>query len=34
MISLPLSPEKEQTEWQTILTIANNNNFQYPSSKN
>jgi hypothetical protein len=23
--SLPLSPEKEEAEWQTILTVANNN---------
>jgi hypothetical protein len=27
LISLPLTPEKEKAEWQTILTIANNNNF-------
>jgi hypothetical protein len=25
MTALPLSPEKEEAEWQTILTIANNN---------
>jgi hypothetical protein len=27
MTTLPLSQEKEEAEWQTILTIANNNNF-------
>jgi hypothetical protein len=27
MTALPLSQEKEEAEWQTILTIANNNNF-------
>jgi hypothetical protein len=27
MISLPLTPERKKTEWQKILTIANNNRF-------
>jgi hypothetical protein len=30
---LPLSPEKEEAEWQTILTIANNNNLPIPIIK-
>jgi hypothetical protein len=33
MTSLPLSPEKEKKIWQTILTIANNNNFPVPIIK-
>jgi LEA14-like dessication related protein len=32
MTSLPLSPEKE-AEWQTTLTLANNNNFPIPIIK-
>jgi hypothetical protein len=27
MHSLPLNPEKKRKEWETIQTIANNNNF-------
>jgi hypothetical protein len=33
MTALPLSQEKEEVEWQTILTIAKNNNFPIPIIK-
>jgi hypothetical protein len=31
MTCLPLSQEKEEAEWQTILTTANNNNNNFPT---
>jgi hypothetical protein len=34
MTSLALSQEKEEAEWQTILTTAKNNNFPIPIIKN
>jgi hypothetical protein len=33
MTALPLSQVKEEAEWQTILTTANNNNFPIPIIK-